>query len=387
MRLTKLNSIVAVILALIALTDLGHAQTDAYSVEVAVADRSAEEQQSAYSAALRRVLIENSGDKTLLNRDEVRAGLTQAETFVKGFSYRTPPPGTVISSDTPITDLVRQSGQATQLMMVSFDRQMVRQLIDNSAGQRTARKTEQDQQVVALRKDSALVWLLIQDDGRDIMISDPAAVNVQSRARELAGASGVSLVFPTGDDEDRQAVSVDDLLQQNIERIQTASVRYDRDVILIGSLSRNGSSGWRGQWLRVLGDELQQRETETVSLDAALQEGVSVLTSLVGGDDSYQYGGDALSDTEALLWVGSIDSTADYADVMNFLESQPSVSTVYPKEISDTAMVFAILPRSALSEIEAALFDQSWLRRTTAPATTVSGSLSRNADLALEYGR
>ena len=377
----------AVLLAILAFGNVSLAQTDAYSVEVAVADRSAGEQQAAYAAALRRVLLNNSGDKTLLNRDEVRAGLKQAISYVKGFSYRTPPPGTVISTNTPITDLVRQSGQATQLMMVSFDRQLVKGLIDNSALEQAGKTAEQEQPVVAFRKDSALVWLLIQDDGRDILISDPAAVNVQSRAREIAGASSLSLVFPTGDDEDLQAVSVDDLLQQNVERIKAASVRYDRDVILIGSLSRSGARGWRGQWLRLLGEEQQQSEFETSSLDAALQEGLSVLTSLAGGDDSYRYGGDAPSDTEALLWVGSIDSTADYADVMNFLESQPSVSTVYPKEVSDTAMVFALLPRSALSQIEAALVDLPWLRRTAVPAVTISGSLSRNADLALEYSR
>ena len=175
------------------------------------------------------------------------------------------------------------------------------------------------------------MWLLIQDEGRDILISDPAAVNVQSRAREIAGASGMSLVFPTGDEEDQESVSIDDLLQLSTERIVPASLRYDRDVILIGTLSRDGASGWRGQWLRTLGDEQQQRETLTTSLDAALQEGLALLSSLAAGDDSYQYGGGAVSDTEALLWVGSIASTADYAQVMNFLESQPAVSTVYPK--------------------------------------------------------
>lgn len=383
----KLKLIFASLVVLVAVSSISYAQTDAFSAEVAVADRSASEQQAAYMAALRRVLLENSGDKTLLNRDDVRSGLKQAENFVKSFTYRTPPPGTVISSDTPITDLVRDTGQATQLMMVSFDRQLVRDLIDSSAPERASDNTEPQDSVVAYRKDSALVWLLIQDDTRDILISDPAAVNVQSRAREIAGASGLSLVFPTGDDEDLQAVTVDDLLRQDIERIRLASLRYERDVILIGTLTRNGASGWSGRWLRLLGNEQQQNEFETPSLDAALQEGLSILNSLSGGDDSYQYGGNAVSDTEALLWVGSIDSTADYADVMNFLESQPSVGTVYPKEISDTAMVFAVLPRSALADIEAALFNLPWLRRSAPPTTTVSGSLGRNADLALEYAR
>jgi len=111
-----------------------HAQSDAYSVEVAVANRSASEQQAAYLAAIRRVLLNNSGDKTLLNRDKIREALRDAEQYVTGFTYRTPLPGTVISSDIPITQLVRDTGEATQLMMVTFDRALIRELIDTSSG-------------------------------------------------------------------------------------------------------------------------------------------------------------------------------------------------------------------------------------------------------------
>ncbi len=92
MKLTKHNWITAVLLVVLAFGKVSLAQTDAYSVEVAVADRGAGEQQAAYAAALRRVLLNNSGDKTLLNRDEVRAGLRQAQTspWVRGPSHRAP---------------------------------------------------------------------------------------------------------------------------------------------------------------------------------------------------------------------------------------------------------------------------------------------------------
>jgi hypothetical protein len=73
--------------------------------------------------------------------------------------------------------------------------------------------------------------------------------------------------------------------------------------------------------------------------------------------------------------------------MMKFFESLPAVSTVYPKEVSDTSMVFALLPRSSLTAVETALVAQNWLRRTSPPVSEMSGSLSRNADLALEFGR
>lgn len=361
------------------------AQTDAYSVEVAVADRGDEEQQDAYMAALRRVLLDNSGDKTLLNRNEVREALKSAENYVAGFSYRMPPPGTVISSETPITDEVRRTGQATQLMLVSFDRQLVRQLIDASGSSTQAERGETG---ASFRQpDNALVWLLIQDDERDIMISDPAAANVQSRAREIAGAAGISLIFPVGDEEDQQGVGLEDLLVRDRDRIVAASSRYEPEVVLIGTLSRSGAAGWQGEWTRASADERQEMAFEAVSLDQALQQGLSLLGTGVALDERYRYGGSAASDTEALIWVGSLNSIEDYATVMSFFENIPTVSTVYPKQVTDTSMVFAVLPRNSLGDIDTAVSGQSWLRRTAPPVLEQPASLSRNADLALDYGR
>lgn len=363
---------------------LAHAQADAYSVEVAVADRSADEQKAAYSVAFRRVLLNNSGDKTLLNRDSIRDGLKNAENFVSAFTYRTPPPGTVISSDTPITQLVRKSGEATQLMMVSFDRVLVRELIDSTG--KGSDEGDQPAPVVAQSK-SALVWLLIQDAGRDIRISDAEALNVQARAREIAGAMGVSLVFPTGDSTDKSAVSIDDMLSLNADALQLASERYEQGTVLTGSLRRNGTRGWRGEWLKFSDSEQTLTGFDSSSLDEALQDGLSVLAAQGAADSSYRYGGPAASDTEGLVWVGSIDSLADYAAVMRFLEAVPNVGTVYPKEIGDTTMVFAVLPRASLRDIENATASQSWIRRTIPSLGDATGGLAGSADLALELDR
>ena len=108
---------VAAVLCLLATlwpyTASAQAQLDAYSVEVAVADRSDVEKQAAYQVAMRRVLLANSGDKTLLNRDDVRAGLREAVSYVDLFRFRIPEPGTIISQETPVTEAVRKSGEAT----------------------------------------------------------------------------------------------------------------------------------------------------------------------------------------------------------------------------------------------------------------------------------
>lgn len=362
------------------------AQSDAYSVEVAVANKSDAEQNNAYQVAMRRVLLNNSGDKTVLNRDLVRQELNQAVNYVRGFTYRTPSPGSVISSSTPITEQVRLSGQATQLMLISFERQLITELISSSSPSGADDQEESPSEATA-SADSALVWLLIQDDGRDIRISDPAAANVQRRAREIAGAAGISLLYPAGDAEDQIALTIDDMLAKDADRLRTASERYGQDMILLGTLSRLGAQGWRGEWVRLLGTELQESSFDSASLDDALQQGLKVLNSVAAIDETYRYGGNSPSGAEGLVWVGSVTSTEDYARTLNFLQSQSTVSTVFPKEITETSILFSVVPRSALSEISAAVVDQPWLRRSAPPVSSVGNSLTRNADLALEYSR
>lgn len=362
-----------------------HAQTDAYSIQVAVSERSEEEQSDAYMAGLRRVLLNNSGDKTLLNRDLVRQGLKNAEDYVQAFSYQRPPPGTVIASDTPITRKVQQTGQATQLMLVSFDRALVNQLISGSAPAQVAREEDAPPAPAVVSK-SAVVFLLIRDQGRDILVSDPAAANVQKRAREIAGAAGISLVYPTGDDEDLQMVSVEDIASQafNEENLVAVAGRYAQDVILVGYMTRD-VRGWAGQWTRIAGDQQQQEQFQSASLDEGLQQGLGVLSSAAQVDETFRYGGRATSDTEGLVWVGSLSSTDDYARMMRFFDGIDAIGTIYPKEVKNTAMVFSVVPRSALVDIESALFDVSWLQRSSPPVTNDPNSLVRSADLAIEY--
>lgn len=347
----------------------GEIPADPWSREVAVADRGLDERREAQSLAMREVLLANSGDKTLLNRDDVRAALRDAEGYVGRFDYRTPPPGTLIEPGTPLTDAVRESGEATQLMRVSFDRERLRALI---AGDGEADTAEAPADEAAddpfLAVDSALVWLLIEDGRREILVSDPAARNVRARAREIAGARGLALRYPTGDDEDGALVGAEDIRAADLERLRPASERYAETVVLAGHLARDGMDAWEGTWTRFAGEASESETFTTDSLDEALQAGIAWLSAAApAGEDSYRYGGDAVSDTEALVWVGALDSVNAYATVMDFLAGVPGVGTVYPKEIDERGMTFTVVPRGALPAIAAAAEALPWLRRTSPP--------------------
>jgi len=236
------------------------AQSDAFSVEVAVSDRSPTERQDAYSQALRRVLVSNSGDKTIMNRDEIRRALSVAEDYVETYRFRTPEPGTRIPADTLVSDSVRETGEATDLLLVRFDRESVLALVAGGGNDQTSEGAEISVNPLD-NIDRALVWLLIEDAERTVREAEPAASKVRERLREIAGGGGVELVFPdaglgagrgsdlgagsnTGSDATANAATINELLSdealrsQNIQAVRSASLRYATDVVLTGYLSR-----------------------------------------------------------------------------------------------------------------------------------------------------
>ena len=372
-----------------------------WSAEVAVAGGDEAERAEAQTIALRKVLLANSGDKTLLNRDEVRAALDDAERYVERFDYRVPPPGTVLARETPLTDAVRTTGEATRLLLVRFDRALLEALIAREPPPDAVTAEPSAPSDPFADVETALVWLLIEDGRRDIMIGDPAARIVRARAREIAGARGVTLVYPSGDEEDSAALGADELREARIERVRLASERYAASlgpapVVLVGRLGRDGLDAWEGDWTRLAiappsrtlssGEATPELPVEserftTDSLDEALQAGLGWLSGAIEDDDGYRYGGEAGSSTEALVWIGPLDSVDAYASAMRFLEGVPGVVTVYPKEADERGTAFTVIPRDALPAIASSAESLSWLRRTSPPVSSPAMAVGDGRDM------
>jgi len=340
---------------------VAQAQMDAYSIQVAVADRSDAELQSANLIGMRSVLLANSGDKTLLNRDDVRAGLDQAATYVASFRYDAPAPGTVIPSDTPVTDTVRSTGKATQLILIQFNRELIDQLIRPSDDKEPESTTE-------------------TEEGFD------------PRAREIAGGSGLSLSFPAGDDSDQLAVSIDDIKTASVDKISAAASRYAQPLTMAAHLSRTRTGSWQGVWFKVAAGQQQNQASTSRSLDEALQKGIAWLNSKslesAPVQDSFQTNLSAnTSSAEGLVWVSPLRTTQSYAQVMAFITSVESVSVAYPKEVLDSGVVFAILPRSAVPSVASAASTQDWIRQAAIPSSANESRFAEAIRVSLEYLR
>jgi len=366
------------------------AQLSTISDEVAVSDRSESEQSVAFRVALRRVLLNNSGDKTLLNRDDIRAGLANAQDFVEEVRYRTPEAGKVIGREISVTDSVRKSGRATQLMTVTFNRARVLELIDSKSASRSEAAAQSVDAPFANVRD-ALIWVLIDDNGNDVLVDRATGVNIVRRSSEIAGGLGLSVTFPIVDPTDLATVSAADIRVNNLAKIIQASQRYGKNVVLIGDLSRQRTGGWTGRWVRLtLTGENEESTVNSTSLDAALQAGLGWLKSPAGAgpSDSYVAGntrGPTIS--EALIWVSSVSSLASYADVLKFISGIDTVNLASVKEVSVDGIVFTVSPRGSVRDVATAVAGIDWLRQTGTPSAAARSSLSNSIELALDYLR
>jgi len=384
---------VGVLMAFVVGIGVARAQLDAYSIQVAVADRSEAELQNANLVGMRSVLLANSGDKTLLNRDDVRAGLDQAANYVESFRYDTPSAGTVIPANTPVTDNVRSTGKATQLILIQFNRELINQLIRPSTDNAPEPEAESEEALDPFNNvSSALMWLVVEDGDNQMLISAANGQNVMERAREIAGGSGVSLSFPAGDNADIQAISIEDIKTASVEKVSAASARYAQPITLAAHLSRTRTGSWEGVWFKVAAGQQQNQATTSRNLDEALQQGIAWLNSRAlqsaPVQDNFQSNLSAnTSSAEGLVWVSPLRTTQNYAQVMAFLTSVESVSVAYPKEVLDGGVVFAILPRSAVPTIASAASNQDWIRQAATPSSANESQFAGAISASFEYLR
>lgn len=392
---------VVLFIALAVNAGLAQAQMDAYSIQVAVSDRSDTELQNANLIGMRTVLLANSGDKTLLNRDDVRAGLDQADTYVTSFRYDAPAPGTVIPAGTPVTDSVRSTGKATQLIFIQFNRELINKLIrptsddesEPESGTELEPGAESEEAIDPFSNvSSALMWLIVEDGTNQMLIGAANGQNVMERAREIAGGFGLSLSFPAGDDTDVQAVNIDDIKTAALDKVSNAAARYAQRVTLAAHLSRTRTGNWEGVWLKVAAGQQQNQAFVSRTLDEALQNGIAWLKSQsvepVTVQDNFQSNLTANSSSaEGLVWVSPLRTTQNYAQVMSFLTAIDGVSVAYPKEVLDGGVVFAIVPRSAVPTISSAASSYDWIQQAATPSSANESQYAGSISAAFEYLR
>lgn len=311
--------------------------------------------------AFKDVLVRASGSEKILNHVNVLKALSEVDNYVSQFGFQ-------------------MNVNRERVFRVRFDETLCRELLKNAGLPQ-----------ISAKRPPVVLWLVMQQDNVTQWVSRETQNELSHQLETLADKRGLTLVYPLLDLEDTAIVSEREVWAEDLNALQQASKRYNADNILIGKLSKQ-QSGWYAQWTYVKQDnsirwdmshtelasvfgealdefsnklastvststankQLAEREQENYSNSASnnvsnsasnqdsndkvLSQGISIepgLESTTAISKSNQ------SKTLHLAIVG-VSGGEQYAKVLKYLQSLPSVKDVEVAEITPEQTVFKL---------------------------------------------
>src|SRR5690606_41001353 len=92
-------------------------------------------------------------------------------------------------------------------------------------------------------RPDVLVWLAVDDGGDRYLVSESGGQHIAPLVRQAARRRGLPVTLPLLDVEDQRALLFSDVWGGFFGRVETASQRYQPQVILTGKLQRTGAAG------------------------------------------------------------------------------------------------------------------------------------------------
>lgn len=169
---------------------------------IAVDNQSLQSQQKAGKEALAQVFIKLSGNQNVLQEPEVAKAVDNYEQFLISSSF------------------LKQS--QTLVFEATFNQAKIESLLLASG-----------LSVWASLRPSAVLWLALDDiDKQKVMVSQLSAANLAEKITLKSFARGVDIVMPLGDLEDSMNLSVYDIWNQHVSKLQQQSNRYATDYLI-----------------------------------------------------------------------------------------------------------------------------------------------------------
>lgn len=284
---------------------------DLYDAKIAVEDQTQRTQNTAFSLALKKVMVKVRGNRDLLANPKIKSALTKATGYVRSYSYEK---------------------QASQLyLVINFDPQRVESVI-RSAGFPVWDK----------RRPETIIWLAIkpQEDSTRQIATLSEFPEVYQRLRVRAAQRGITLMFPLWDLDDIQTLGVYDVWGGFSTQISKASERYAVPSILSARLypastqlsdanpNKAVEPQWIADWTMIEGGGLLAGQVQ----DDSLLEMADALIDTLADQLSLKYAIDLAqfdrADSKVQIVVNNIDSLNYYSLALKSLENMSVVNNV-----------------------------------------------------------
>ncbi len=322
-----------------------------YDVELPVQSRDTSERRTAFQQALTTVLIRMTGDRNASANAEVQALLKEPSRYVQRYRY-----------------IERNGDEPVYTLRIRFDGLALENAL-NRAGL----------PVWGKERPAVLVWIAVQQPDNRYLVSEESDGRARMSVDALAYQRGIPVIYPLLDVQDRQQVSIADVLGGFDETIRQASKRYQPDAILVARANAGTDGFWRVVWHLYMGDQAINWTSDGDELSGALVVGMHRLADALS--ERLAIASDNQQVSQVVLQVEGVNSLQDYARLNAYLADLGQQIVAYrPYRLESDRVNFLLDLRGNPRDLQRLIGLSAILYREAEPSTgTVRDSSSTQA--------
>ena len=170
-------------------------------------------------------------------------------------------------------------------------------------------------------RPGVLVWMAVARDGERFLVKGDENLQVIELMREHARRRGLPLLFPLLDLTDSYSISAPEVWGGFLDRVGSASNRYNPDLVLTGRIRQMSSRRWSGKWFWRIADDWQSVESLALSEAELVRDLIDQLADEMAG----RY---ALDSSRGLvrMHIEGVKNLERYAVVAAYLEALTPVT-------------------------------------------------------------
>ncbi|MHB1947774.1 MAG: DUF2066 domain-containing protein [Gammaproteobacteria bacterium] len=302
-----------------------------YEAKVPVASQAAEERAKALPTALAQVMIKVNGNSHVMDNPKLKADLNTANSLMQAFGYA--------SSGTTAKPY---------LLDIQFDPEGVNKLFRDTATP-----------IWGVNRPLILAWVECKEKDKPAEIVDSSSEGViQKTIKAHAEQRGLPLILPMMDVTDLDQVSVNDIVNMNVDKLQSVSERYASDAILIVHVFEL-SDGFSLQSKLVMGKDVWTWNITGKSKAAILNTLIDNITDTLAGRYAT-----VVSNTvqdKVKIKVTGVAQQNDFDQMLRYMQHLPSVAAVQVVKVEGSDVTLEINLRATRSAFMKTISDSKKL--------------------------
>ena len=360
---------------LFCLISLGHSVSAAERIDLYVATVQVETQQqvdrnTAFTDALKQVIVKVTGDEQVLDHPELDVLLQKSSRYVSGFSYQKNAlyDGDVSSNEEEETAPSNDSSNGLFAQSLSEKEYLLKVQFAGDALLNHIRQLGLP--VWGALRPSIIAWIVMQEGGERYLVNSDYPTLSASLSRETERA-GLPVYLPVGDLQDMSSVNLNELWGLFPSSVKRASQRYPSDFKLLGRVYQ-AEEGLELKWTLLAGGSAKSGSAKAADYPSLWGQMTVELARHLA--KQFAVVSDPMADAQEFrIAVSGIDQFLDYASMVEHLKSLSSVEGMSIQKIYQDRVGLDIRLRGSRANFEQQVSLAGKLQVVAPPFTVKTG--------------